>query len=263
MITPFFLERFSETASNFCSLVSWLECLPKFEIFQDYISIAVVIQQDLEPDIIKHKKKLEAFGDDIESLDRETKGFKDNLEPIYPKLDPDIIEIVQDPSRPLKQNIKLTTKIEKIVKATFVILVECRFNKNKRALDSLISELATKFIEINSAIKSPVLITADALMSPVRYKSLPEEQKMLNFVVHHHDVVEETLKECSEKSRDLAFGQTVLIEKQFTHGTITKGQETLSFEKLRGAVITNFKRQLETFFFTELTLNAAQTFVIE
>lgn len=157
---------FLSNEGDFPSLISWVQSMPVVYPPQDYLAIAVVIQQEIEPIIRKEEPRIALQGNDLPFEITQSKGFIDQWKEISPSsLDPAFLPFLNSEGTPLNESIVLTKAEERINKLSKIILLICRVDKDKSTFEYFCQRAEQEINRMRDSIKGSFSVSAQALIS--------------------------------------------------------------------------------------------------
>ena len=238
---------------DFPSLIKWVESIPVSHLPQDYLAIAVVIQQGIEPIIRKKEPQIAMQGNVLSSETTQSKGFiKQRKEMLLSNLDPDFIPLLNSAETPLKESIFLTKTEERVNKLSKVVLLICRVDKDKSTLEHFCQGAAQEINRMRDSIKGSFSVSAQALISesscfPHLTKSA--EPRLLG---SPQDSINQSIQKSEQPLFALEPRAGLIVERHFDHGEVEETHAQLSFALKGDEIVTTQKKNIVKSKFTDL-----------
>ena len=235
---------FSSSASDCGSLIKWIESIPSSHLSQDYSTLAVLIQQNIEP-IIREEEPQIVQGKVLSSAIAQSKGCAS--QPRIRALDPAFLPFLN--STAALESILVTRVVEKVNTISKVICLVCRADKDTSALELMRQGSKQELVRMQDSIQGPFNVFAQVLVS----NQSPCFPHLTDFLeqssLKSTQGIEKSFRqsEFTLKPRD-----GVLLERHFEHGESKKTITKLSVALKDDKIITRQTRKTSHSSFTDL-----------
>lgn len=244
---------FLSNERDFPSLIKWVESFPVSYLPQNYLAIAVVIQQEIEPIITKQESQIAMQGNVLSSEITQSKGFIHERKERMPSwVDPAFLPLLDAEETPLKESIVLTKIEEKVNKLSKVILLIGRIDKDKSTLDCFCQVAVQEINIMRDSMKDSFSVSAQALTSESSCFSHlinPAESRPL---VSPQDLINQSIEESEPLVSAFELREGFLLEKHFDHGETEKTNTQLSVTLKDGIITTAQEKNIVKTEFTDL-----------
>lgn len=251
---------FSSNERNFSSLIESVESIPVSRQPQDYLAIAIVIQQDIKPLIRIKEPQIAMEGNVLSSKITQSKGFGNQLK-IFPSiLDPVFLPLLNSNEIHLKESIIATRTEERVKKISKVLLLICRIDKDKSALESTCEGAIEELIRMRDSIKGPFNVSVKALMSESAGFSRLTNSLEPRLLASPQDAISQSVEVREQPVFKLEPKKGVLLERHFDHRESEETVTKLSFSLEGDEIITTQKKNVVKSEFTDLRYESEASF---
>jgi hypothetical protein len=157
---------FLSNEQDFPSLIQWVESIPASHPPQNYLAIAVVIQQEIEPIIRNKGPQIVMQGNVLSSEIAQSRGFIRQWRDVTSSIvDPAFLPLLGSEGTPLKESmilIKIGTRVNKLRK---VILFICHIDRDQSTLECFCRGAVQEIHRMRDTIIGSFSVSAQALMS--------------------------------------------------------------------------------------------------
>lgn len=246
----------SSYGQNFQNLIAWVKSIPSSHVSQNYLALAVVIQQEVEPIITKNEAKMAMEGNvlspEIAQSVMQTKVFS--------KLDPAYSSLLTSSEIYLKESTFFTSTKENVNKLSRVIFLISRTDKDGVVLETVCQAAIEELISAKNSITGPFNYFAQALISD-------ESPCFPSFISSSEPNLLEYAQEISNSFEQPEFtlesGECLLLEKHFTHGEVETTQAHLSVILEDGIVRTGLQKHTNHASFADLRYESEESFICD
>jgi hypothetical protein len=246
---------------NFPSLTTWIESIGVSYAPKNYLALAVVIQQEIEPIMRKKEPEITMRGNVLTSEITQSKAFSRELKILSSKLlDPAFPPILNSQNTPLSESIIVTRVEETVNKISKVILLVARIDHDKSALELFCQGSIYELNRVRNSIKGPFKVSAQTLSS-----ESPCFSHLTNSAEPHLlTILQDSTNQSLEKSEKPVFTlepkEGVLLEKHFEHGESETTNTELLFALKGDELITTQEKSKAKAEFTDLIYESEESF---
>lgn len=227
---------------DFASLFKWIESIPNSQQQpQNYLVIAVFIQENIEPIIRKREPLIDMEGDVLPPEFTQSKGFIDQRKNVLPSVvDPAFLPLLNSDKIPLKESIVLVKAEERVSKISKAVLLICHIDKDETNLKSFCEGAIEEISSMRNNIRGSFSISAQALISDSPpFSRLANSTEALVFA-GFQDSINQSIEKIKQPVLDLKPKEGLILQKHLDYGKIEKTNTKLSF-KLNDDKITTTK----------------------
>lgn len=245
---------FSSNERDFPSLIKWVESIPGSHLPQNYLAIAVAIQQEIEPIIREKEPRIVMQGNLLSSEITQSKGFINQRKEVLPSiLDPAFLPLLNSDEIHLKESIVLTQTEEKVNKLVKVILLICRIDKDQSNLECFCQGAIQEINGMRNLIKGSFSVYAQALISDSPcFSHLANSAEPL-LLAGPQDSMNQPIVENSEQQVFvLEPREGLILERHFDHGERKRTNTKLSVALKGNEIVTTQEKNIVKSVFTDL-----------
>lgn len=251
---------FLSNERDFPSLIKWVESIPVSHLTQDYLAIAVVIQQDVEPIIRKKEPQIALQGNVLSSEITQSKGFIYQREKLLPsRLDPAFLPLLNSDETPLRESIVLTKTEETVNKLSKVILLICRIDKDQSTLEYFCQGAIQEINRMRDSIKGSFSVSAQALISDSPCFPPLADSAEPRLLASPQDLINQSIEKREQPVFALEPREGMILERHFDHGKKEETDMQLSIVLKDHEIVTTQKKNIVNSNFTDLRYESEES----
>lgn len=243
---------FHSNESDFPSLIKWVKSIPASNPAQDYLAIAAVIEQEIEPIISEKAPQITMQGNVLSSEITQSKGFIYQREKVLSSiLDPTLLSLLNS-EIPINESIVHTKTKQKVDKLGKVILLICRTDGDQSTLEYFCQGAIQEINRIKATINGSFSISAQALISDSPSFSRltnSEEPCLLPNALEINQSIDQSIEMSEQSILALDPREGLILERHFDHGEREETNTELLVALENGQIVTTTeKSKVETSF---------------
>lgn len=242
--------RFSCNEQDFPRLSQWLRSIPNPAPTQDYLSIAVVIEQEIAPIIRKQAAQIEGQGNVLSSAI--TQFLKQTK--VWRELDPAFISLLNADETSVKESILFTKTEEKVDRLSKVILFICRINQDQDTLEYGCQAAMEQINETRQIIDGSFTVFAQAVAGQIPSFSHFVDSAESGVFRASQEIINHSIENLEQSRFVLKQATGLVFKRHFDHGVTTKTNGELSVVLDGNKVTAENKSATETKAFIDLRL---------
>lgn len=236
---------FLSNERDFPSLIKWIASIPASHLPQDYLSIAVVIQQQIEPIVRKKEPQITMHGNVLSPEISQSKGFINQRREVLPSiLDPEFLPLLNSDEIPLKESIVLTKTEERINKLSKVILLISRTDKDESTLEYFCQGAIQEITRMRDAIKGSFSVSTQALISDSPCFSHFADSVEPRLIAGPQDSINQSKEKSEQPVFALEPREGRILERHFDHGENEETNTLLSVSLEDDKIVTTQKKNM-------------------
>lgn len=246
---------------DFPELIKWVQSIPGSHLPQNYLAIAFVIQQEIEPIIRKKEPQIEMQGNVLPSKITQSKKFNFLRKEVFPsKLDPAFLPLINSAETPLRDSIILTKTEEKVNSISKnIIFVGC-MDKDQSTLEYFCRGVIQEINRVKDSIQGSFSVSAQASVSESPCLPHLADSAHPHLLVSSHDVSTQSLAIGEQPVFTLEPKKGVILERHFDHGEFEEARTQLSVALEGDEIVTTQENKFLIGNFTDLRYKSVVKF---
>lgn len=255
---------FVSNARGLSDLNNWVSSISDSHPAQDYLAIAVVIQQSIEPIVRAQKAQIQMKGNVLPAEITQSKGFIRQTKDILPsRIDPAFLPFLNSEEAPLRESLVLTKSQEAVTSLSKVILLIGRIDKDQSTLEYFCEGAMQGVNSLVETMEGSFTVSAQALISDAPCLPHLADSAELRLLASPQDSKEERVASSEQSAFTLEPGKGLILERHFEQVEIEESTTELSIRLEEGTVTTKQEKDIKISRFEDVRYESESSISLE